>query len=629
MNQNPWWRYLLIAAVLLPGFFYALPNLFGDDPGVQIRAARTTAVTPFVLDRVEQILSQEQIEPLGMISDEKGVRVRFDSSETQIRARDALQDSLGNQYTVALTLVPSSPGWMNTLGAAPMYLGLDLRGGVHFLMEVDLESAVTRAEERYVETLRRTLREAKVRYSYVRRNEGANGVEIKFRDAVQRDQAIEVIDDELPELETNEFEADGEPYLSASLSEQEVDELKRFALEQNLVALRNRIDELGVAEPVVQRQGDARIVIQLPGVQDTARAKRILGRTATLEIRMVDEENDLSSAVQGSVPPGSRLYSMRDGNPILLKKSLIYSGDNIVDAAASLDTQTGGPIVSITLDSRGAAINQKITGENIGKRMGVVYIESRSENKRDASGNLVMDAQGNPVRVKSLLEEVITAPVIRDQLGRRFQIEGMESVTEARDLALLLRAGALAAPVDIIEERTVGPSLGQQNILQGLQSVVIGFVLVLIFMVVYYRFFGLVANLALALNLVLIVAVLSALQATLTLPGVAGIVLTVGIAVDSNVLIFERIREELRNRNSPQASIQAGYEKAFSTIVDANITTLIAAIVLFNFGTGPIKGFAVTLSIGIVTSMFTAILGTRTVINLMYGGRRRVTELAI
>ena len=629
MNQNPWWRYLLIAAVLLPGFFYALPNLFGDDPGVQIRAARTTAVTPFVMDRVEQILSQEQIEPLGMISDEKGVRVRFDSSETQIRARDALQDSLGNQYTVALTLVPSSPGWMNTLGAAPMYLGLDLRGGVHFLMEVDLESAVTRAEERYVETLRRTLREAKVRYSYVRRNEGANGVEIKFRDAVQRDQAIEVIDDELPELETNEFEADGEPYLSARLSEQEVDELKGFALEQNLVALRNRIDELGVAEPVVQRQGDARIVIQLPGVQDTARAKRILGRTATLEIRMVDEENDLSSAVQGSVPPGSRLYSMRDGNPILLKKSLIYSGDNIVDAAASLDTQTGGPIVSITLDSRGAAINQKITGENIGKRMGVVYIESRSENKRDASGNLVMDAQGNPVRVKSLLEEVITAPVIRDQLGRRFQIEGLESVTEARDLALLLRAGALAAPVDIIEERTVGPSLGQQNILQGLQSVLIGFVLVLIFMVVYYRFFGLVANLALALNLVLIVAVLSALQATLTLPGVAGIVLTVGIAVDSNVLIFERIREELRNRNSPQASIQAGYEKAFSTIVDANITTLIAAIVLFNFGTGPIKGFAVTLSIGIVTSMFTAILGTRTVINLMYGGRRRVTELAI
>lgn len=619
----------MIGAVLLPGFFYAFPNLFGDDPGVQIRAARTTAVTPFILDRVEQILSREQIAPLGIIADEKGVRVRFDNSEMQIRARDALQDALGNQYTIALTLVPSSPAWMNTLGAAPMYLGLDLRGGVHFLMEVDLDSAVTRAEERYVDTLRRTLREAKVRYAYVRRDEKASGVEVKFRDTQQRDLATDVIDDELPELVINEFERDGEPYLSVTLSETETEELKGFALEQNMVALRNRIDELGVAEPVVQRQGDARIVIQLPGVQDTARAKRILGRTATLEIRLVDEEHDVSSAIEGSVPPGSRLYTMRDGSPILLKKSLIYSGDNIVDAAASLDTLTGGPIVSITLDSRGASINQRVTGENIGRRMGVVYVESRSETKRDGAGNLVIDDQGNPVRVKSLLEEVITAPVIRDQLGRRFQIEGLDSVTEARDLALLLRAGALAAPVDIIEERTVGPSLGQENILQGLQSVLIGFVLVLIFMVVYYRMFGLVANLALALNLVLIVAVLSALQATLTLPGVAGIVLTVGIAVDSNVLIFERIREELRNRNSPQASIQAGYEKAFSTIVDANITTLIAAIVLFNFGTGPIKGFAVTLSIGIVTSMFTAILGTRTVINLIYGGRRRIAELAI
>ena len=442
MNQNPWWRYLLIAAILVPGFIYALPNLFGDDPGVQIRAARTTAATPFILEQVEQILLREQIEPLGIISDDKGIRVRFDSSETQIRARDALQDSLGNQFTVALTLVPSSPSWMSALGMAPMYLGLDLRGGVHFLMEVDLDSAITRAEERYVETLRTTLREAKVRYAYVRRDEGASGVEVKFRDTEQREQASDVIDSQLPELEMNEFERDGEPFLSVQLSDQETDELKGFALEQNMVALRNRIDELGVAEPVVQRQGDARIVIQLPGVQDTARAKRILGRTATLEIRLVDEDNDLSSAIEGSVPPGSRIYQMRDGNPILLKKSLIYSGDNIVDAAASLDTMTGGPIVSITLDSRGASINQRVTGENIGRRMGVVYIESRSENKRDASGNIVMDDQGNAVRVKSLIEEVITAPVIRDQLGRRFQIEGLESVTEARDLALLLRAGS-------------------------------------------------------------------------------------------------------------------------------------------------------------------------------------------
>ena len=629
MNQNPWWRYLLIAAVLIPGFFYALPNLFGDDPGVQVRAARTTGVDPFTLDQVEQVLNREQIETLGVISDEKGVRARFSSTEDQLKARDALQESLGSQYTIALTLVPSSPAWMNAIGVAPMYLGLDLRGGVHFLMEVDLDSAISRAEARYVNTLRRTLREQKVRYVYVRQADDGSGIEIKFRDSEQVDAAMEVLEDELPELDLNEFEREGELYLGVSLSNDEANELKEFAVEQNVVALRNRIDELGVAEPVVQRQGDNRIVIQLPGVQDTARAKRILGRTATLEIHMVDEEHDLSAALNGSVPVGSRIYNMRDGSPILLQKSIVYSGDNIVDAAASLDTQTGGPIVSITLDSRGAAINQRVTGDNIGKRMGVVYIESRSEPKRDEQGKLVLDDKGDPVRVRELLEEVITAPVIRDQLGRRFQIEGLDSVTEARDLALLLRAGALAAPIDIIEERTVGPSLGQQNILKGLQSVLVGFVLVLLFMAFYYRTFGLVANLALGLNLILIVAVLSALQATLTLPGVAGIVLTVGIAVDSNVLIFERIREELRNRNSPQASIQAGYEKAFSTIVDANITTLIAAIVLFNFGTGPIKGFAITLSIGIITSMFTAILGTRTVINLVYGTRRRIGKLAI
>ena len=629
MNQNSWWRYLVIVAVLIPGFIYALPNLFGDDPGIQIRAARTTGVDSALLGRVESILEQHQVAPLGLISDEKGVRVRFSNTEEQLQARDVLQEALGNRHTVALTLVPSTPSWMHALGLAPMYLGLDLRGGVHFLMEVDLDSAINRAEDRYVESLRTTLRENKVRYASVRRTEREVPIEVKFRNPDARSAALDVIADELPELEVREFEREGEYYIGGNISPDETDELKGFAIEQNIVALRNRIDELGVAEPVVQRQGDDRIVIQLPGVQDTARAKRILGRTATLQIRLVDEEHDLTAALQGSVPLGSALYPMRDGSQILLKKPIIYSGDNIVDAAASLDTQTGGPIVSITLDSRGASINQKVTGENIGRRMAVVYIESRSEPKRDSAGRVVFDEQGNPVRIRELVEEVITAPVIRDQLGGRFQIEGLDSVTEARDLSLLLRAGALAAPVDIIEERTVGPSLGQQNIFQGFQSVMIGFVLVLIFMVIYYRLFGLVANLALALNLVLIVAVLSALQATLTLPGVAGIVLTVGIAVDANVLIFERIREELRNRNSPQSSIRVGYERAFSTIVDANITTLIAAIVLFNFGTGPIKGFAVTLSVGIVTSMFTAILGTRTVINLVYGRRRRISALAI
>ena len=627
LNQNTWWRYLILAAVIVPGFFYALPNIFGDDPGIQVRAARTTVVDTQLMERVESVLQGQNIQPLGVILSDTGVRVRFENTEEQLRARDALQQDLGRGYTTALTLLPSTPGWFQRIGAVPMYLGLDLRGGVHFLMEVDLESAMTRAEDRYVESLRRTLREGKVRYLYVRRIDDG-GIMAKFRDEEARAAAEDVISDEIPELNTYEIERDGEPLLQMEINDTVQEELRSFAVDQNMVALRNRIDELGVAEPVVQKQGDNRIVIQLPGVQDTARAKRILGRTATLEVHLVDEDHDLESAISGAVPPGSRLYEMRTGSQILLKKQIVYSGENIVDAAASLDTQTGSPIVTISLDSRGAAINQRVTGENVGRRMGVVYIESRSELKRDNEGRVVVDDSGNPVRSKELLEEVITAPVIREQLGRRFQIEGLDSVNEARDLALLLRAGALAAPVDIVEERTVGPSLGQQNIVQGFQSVIIGFVLVLGFMIFYYRLFGIVANLALALNLVLIVAVLSLLQATLTLPGVAGIVLTVGIAVDANVLIFERIREELRNRNTPQTSIHVGYDRAFSTIVDANITTLIAAIVLFNFGTGPIKGFAVTLSIGIIMSMFTAILGTRIVVNLIYGGRR-VSKLAI
>lgn len=627
LNQNTWWRYLILAAVIVPGFFYALPNIFGDDPGIQVRAARTTVVDTQLMERVESVLQGKNIQPLGVILSDTGVRVRFENTEEQLRARDALQQDLGRGYTTALTLLPSTPGWFQRIGAVPMYLGLDLRGGVHFLMEVDLESAMTRAEDRYVETLRRTLREGKVRYLYVRRIDDG-GIMAKFRDEEARGAAEDVISDEIPELNTYEIERDGEPLLQMEINDTVQEELRTFAVDQNMVALRNRIDELGVAEPVVQKQGDNRIVIQLPGVQDTARAKRILGRTATLEVHLVDEDHDLESAISGAVPPGSRLYEMRTGSQILLKKQIVYSGENIVDAAASLDTQTGSPIVTISLDSRGASINQRVTGENVGRRMGVVYIESRSEIKRDDEGRVVVDDSGNPVRSKELLEEVITAPVIREQLGRRFQIEGLDSVNEARDLALLLRAGALAAPVDIVEERTVGPSLGQQNIVQGFQSVIVGFVLVLGFMIFYYRLFGIVANLALALNLVLIVAVLSLLQATLTLPGVAGIVLTVGIAVDANVLIFERIREELRNRNTPQTSIHVGYDRAFSTIVDANITTLIAAIVLFNFGTGPIKGFAVTLSIGIIMSMFTAILGTRIVVNLIYGGRR-VSKLAI
>ncbi len=627
INQYPWWKYLIIVTVLVPGFLFALPNLFGDDPGVQIRGARALRVDSSTLESAQRALADAGIPARAATMDERNIKLRFNDTEEQLRARDVLQRALGERFTVALSLLPATPRWLDRLGAAPMYLGLDLRGGVHFLMEVDLESALRRAEERYVDDIRSLLRSDKVRYTSVRRPLGG-GVEIKFRDAAERTRGLAVIELELPELLLEETDRDSAPYLEASVREEEQRELGEFALEQNITALRNRIDELGVAEPVVQRQGDRRIVVQLPGVQDTARAKRILGRTATLEMHMVDEEHDVQSAVAGSLPAGSALYRLRDGSPILLKKRVIYSGDNIVDAAASLDTQTGGPIVSITLDARGAAINQRITGDNIGRRMAVVYIEIRSETKKDASGRPLLDDQGNAVKVKQRIEEVITAPVIRDQLGKRFQIEGLDSVNEARDLALLLRAGALAAPIDIIEERTIGPSLGHENISQGFRSVVIGFVLVLVFMMFYYRLFGAVANLALALNLVLIVAVLSLFQATLTLPGIAGIVLTVGMAVDANVLIFERIREELRNGNSPQASIHVGYDRALSTIVDANITTLIAAVVLFNFGTGPIKGFAITLSIGIITSMFTAIMGTRGVINLIYGGKR-IAKLAI
>ena len=625
-NHYPWWKWLIIVLVIVPGLFYAVPNLFGDDPGIQIRGSRGASLTSNDLTKVTSVLDGT-IAVKSAILDEKGINLTFDNPDDQLRARDTLEVGLGNRYTIALTLLPAAPDLFGRIGSKPMYLGLDLRGGVHFLMEVDIDSVMRRAEERYVADLRAALRKEKLRYKEIRRQPGG-AINIRLRNPDELETAEKVIRKQFPGLDLKQLEGTGEQQLQVLLNQSEIEELSEFALTQNITALRNRIDELGVAEPIVQRQGDRRIVVQLPGVQDTARAKRILGRTATLEMMLVDEEHSLEAAVDGKVPPGSKLYRMRDDRPILLKKRVIYSGENIVDAAASIDTQSGGPIVSITLDAVGARINQRITCDNIGKRMAVVYIELRSRVKTDADGRMVVGSDGRSVRVKERLEEVITAPVIRDQLGKRFQIEGLDSVNEARDLALLLRAGALAAPVEIIEERTVGPSLGKANIDQGFRSVIVGFALVLIFMFVYYRTFGLFANAALALNLVLIVAVLSLFQATLTLPGVAGIVLTVGMAVDANVLIFERIREEIRNGNTPQASIHLGYDRALSTIVDANITTLIAAVVLFNFGTGPIKGFAVTLSIGIITSMFTAIMVTRGLVNLLYGGKQ-VKRLAI
>ena len=627
LNRYGWWQWLIIVGVIVPGIFFALPNLFGDDPGIQVRGSRGTDLSSADFDRLKALVAQPGSGLIRGSLDAKGASFRFATPEAQLKARDLFEDEFEDRYTIALTLLPAAPAWFESMSARPMYLGLDLRGGVHFLMEVDMDGAIRRMEERYVADLRSALRTAKVRHRGVRRK-SEGGIDITLRNVSDQDKARETILRELPDLELTDVEGDTPDRVLAHLSQRAKDELSEFALEQNITALRNRIDELGVAEPVVQRQGDRRIVVQLPGVQDTARAKRILGRTATLEMMLVDEEHNVDSAVSGSPPPGSRIFHMRDGRPILLKTRVIYSGDNIVDAAARIDTQTGGPIVSITLDAAGARINQRVTGKNIGKRMAVLYIETRSKIKTDAQGRPKKGPQGRTLRTSQRVEDVITAPVIRDQLGKRFQIEGLDSVTEGQDLALMLRAGSLAAPVEIIEERTVGPSLGQANISQGFRSVMIGFALVLIFMLIYYRTFGLFANAALALNLVLMVAVLSVFQATLTLPGVAGIVLTVGMAVDANVLIFERIREELRNGNSPQASIHMGYNRALSTIVDANITTLIAALVLFNFGTGPIKGFAVTLSIGILTSMFTAIVLTRGLVNFFYGGRR-VEKLAI
>ena len=618
-NRYPLWKHLLIAAVLAAGVVFALPNVFGEDPAVQISGERGVMIDTGLAARVAGALETGGVPAHSVALEDGRLLARFGDTETQLKAQDLLRADLGPGYIVALNLAPAMPRWLAATGLLPMYLGLDLRGGVHFLMEVDMPAAVAQAEERYTGDVRTLLREARVRYRSVGRDP-QGGLHVRLRSAEARDEAARRIDREFPDLTVTEEDFGGDDFrLRLALNEEAVRATREFALQQNVTTLRNRVNELGVAEPVIQRQGDSRIVVQLPGVQDTARAKDILGATATLEFRMVDEEHSVSDAQAGRVPAGSRLYHERNGRPVLLYRQLMLTGDSIIDAASGIDQQTGSPAVFITLDGKGARLFSERTKDKIGRSMAVVFIENKTDVRR---------VDGRDVRTRRTIEEVINIAVIRDRLGKRFQITGLDNTSEARDLALLLRAGALAAPIEIIEERTVGPSLGQDNIDQGLRSVIIGFCLVLGFMAFWYRRFGLVANLALAANLVLIVAVLSMLQATLTLPGIAGIVLTVGMAVDANVLIFERIREELRNRNTPQASIQSGYQKAFSTILDANVTTLIAAVVLFGFGTGPIKGFAITLSIGIVTSMFTAIMGTRAVVGLVYGGRR-VTALSI
>ena len=615
LNRYPTWKNVLVAVVVLFGLFFALPNIFGDDPAVQISLETTAPLDDAAVKRVEGVLLQANILHEPAYLDEGRVMVRFANVEGQLRAVDLLREDLGPSHVVALTLAPRTPGWLRDLGLEPMSLGLDLRGGVYFLYEVDMEAAIGQALDRYESDFRSMLRDERIRYTAVRRD--GDRVVVTLRTQEDMRGAEDLIRDADPDLIVNTSGAADSWNVTVRMSDDQVRQRQDFAIQQNTVTLRNRVNELGVAEPVVQRQGVDRIVVQLPGVQDPAQAERVLGATATLEFRLVDENNNpIEAERRGRAPLGSKLYKRRDGSPVLLKRDVIVTGDQLTDAAAGFSE--GQPAVFVDLDAKGARKMGETTRQNLNKGMAVVFIEQ----KRDT-----VERAGEMVSVTRIEEEVISVATIRGVFSSSFMITGLDPV-EARDLALLLRAGSLAAPIYKVEERTIGPSLGQDNIDKGMRAVVIGFVMVVLFMGIYYRVFGLVADLALLTNLVLIVALLSMLQASLTLPGIAGIVLTTGMAVDANVLIFERIREELKNGNSPQASIQAGYEKAFSSIADANITTLIAAIVLFTFGTGPIRGFAVTLSLGIITSMFTAIVGTRAVINLIYGGRR-VQKLAV
>ena len=613
-NRFPLWKNLLILFVLIIGTFYALPNLFGNDPSVQLSSSTTTKFDQAKADEIEAKIKKSGV-PFKAFEFEDGkILARFNNTDDQLKVADLLRETKGRDTTVALNLAPATPDWLRAFGANPMYLGLDLRGGVHFLLEVDMDAAITQAEDRYYNDIRSALRAKKIRYQSVTKDDGRIKIKLKTED--DKLATSNVLSNDFREL--NVVGAADSLEMFASLSENAEKEIKKFALAQNITTLRNRVNEIGVAEPVIQQQGDNRIVVQLPGVQDTTRAKEILGTTATLEYRLADVKHDVQAAVNGRVPVGTRLFYEKDGRPILLKRRVIVTGDQIVDASSGID-QNGSAAVFITLNGIGAKKMGKMTQKNIGKPMAVVFIEYKTETRT---------IKGKKVRRKEKVEKVISVATIRDTFSKRFQTTGLDSPQDARNLALLLRAGALAAPVDIVEERTVGPSLGQDNIDKGLMSVVVGFVLVLIFMAFYYKTFGIIANIALAMNLIIIVAMLSLLQATLTLPGIAGIVLTVGMAVDANVLIFERIKEEIKSGNTPQSSIFIGYEKAFVTILDANITTLLVALVLFGFGTGPVKGFAVTLSIGILVSLFTAIWGTRMIVNKVYGDSR-VDKLSI
>jgi len=612
INQYPLWKYLLLITILVLGGIYAMPNLYGEDPSVLV-SLRNQQIDEATRTKIDGLLKQSSIQVKSSALKAGQLLIRFNGEDAQLTAADTIKSfsfiNRNSDYTVALNLAPATPAWLQAFNALPMYLGLDLRGGVHFLLEVDMQSTIKRMESDIASEMRSSLRSEKIRYRGVKRENG--GITIEFRDADGLEQGASKLKSLFKDLDY--ITKDEQLKVFAKITEKALLNERRSAIQQNVTTLRNRVNELGVAEPVIQQQGENRIVVQLPGVQDTARAKDILGATATLEFRLTEgTRTDWMNAENGgSIPLNAKLYHQRNGDPVLLKRRVIVTGDQINSASSTIDTQSGTPAVSVRLDAKGAKKMGETTRENIKKPMAVVYIENKVVTK---------EIDGKKVKVRTRKEEVINIATIQGVFSKQFQITGLESF-EARDLSLLLRAGALKAPVEIVEERTVGPSLGKDNIDQGFKSVIIGFALVLLFMAVYYKSFGLIANVALTANLVLLVAVLSLMQATLTLPGIAGIVLTVGMAVDANVLIFERIREELANGNSPQASIHAGYEKAFSTIADANVTTLIAAVVLFSLGTGPIKGFAITLSIGILTSMFTAIMGTRALVNLFYGGR--------
>lgn len=610
MNRYPAWKYALIVVALLIAALYTLPNFFGEAPAVQVSSSRaTTKIDLTTLARVEQALKDAGITADAITLDGTSVKARFGNTDTQLKAKDAVQkalapDAADSAYVVALNLLSRSPAWLSALHASPMYLGLDLRGGVHFMLQVDMQAALTKRAESLAGDLRLSLREKNIRHSGISRN--GQAIEIKFRDTETLNAAKGLMQDQFPDLQSVDAPDGTEYKMTASIKPEAARRIQDQALKQNMVTLHNRINELGVAEPVIQQQGTDRIVVQLPGVQDTAKAKDILGRTATMEMRLVDDSAEARAAENntGPVPFGAERYFERNGQAVIVKKQVILTGENLTDAQPGFDSQNQQPKVDLTVDAKGGRIMRDTSRENIKKRMAILLFEK---------------GKG----------EVLTAPVIQSELGNRFQISGSMSVSEANDLALLLRAGSLAAPMEIIEERTIGPTLGADNIAKGFQSVAWGFVVIVAFMAMYYMLFGLFSGLALAVNLLLLVAVLSMLQATLTLPGMAAMALALGMAIDSNVLINERIREELRNGASAQAAIHSGYERAWATILDSNISTLIAGLALLAFGSGPVRGFAVVHCIGILTSMFSAVFFSRGLVNLWYGRQKKLKTVSI